>query len=413
MPLAPAPTSTPSPCNFSDVDHTDVSSNPNRPHYFSQAIYTLCPSVVVGDTGNLFDPYRAVSRGEYSQITAKLWNYIIPGSPPSGCDFSDISTSVFKGAIWAVCQHHIVSGYDATTCANRGLGFPCFGPTDTIRHDQMVKLITLAAGVLSNPSSTAPHYSDAPSSGFWGYIYVESLYNAGIIGNAGYQYVPTASLLRGDAVFYNFNSKNYYSHLPYYYGHGWARIYPNTEITGISARKTVPHGNDNDTSTTFGHWAAGPIAVGDESTQTYIESGPGSNLSNSQAYRSYESDSAGGYTLGSVNLVSEMAYTYHSSVDTAFSTSWSAYACDPVCSKLADVNIGIYHGDRVNSSAETSIKPESLGQTDTDTNVYTTTNSTTVGWCYNWIFNDDGATYGGTCNYPAYAWYQKWTHPYP
>jgi len=37
----------------------------------------------------------------------------------------------------------------------------------------------------------------------------------------------------------------------------------------------------------------------------------------------------------------------------------------------------------------------------------------TMPWRYNWIFNDDGATYGGTCNYPAYAWYQKWTHPYP
>lgn len=367
-----APTSTPSPCNFPDVNHTDVSTAPESPHYFSQALYTLCPGVVQGDTDGLFHPYRNVTRGEFSKVTANLWSYTIPTSPPSGCDFTDISTSVFKGYIWAVCQHGIVTGYDAATCAARGLGNPCFGPNDNINRAQMAKFISLAMGSLQTPSGTAPHYNDI-ASGYWAYPFIESLYTAGVMGNMGSYYTPGALALRGETVYYSFNANTVSSsgHSPYYVGHAWARTYPNSSITGVSARKTVPHGNGSDSDPNSSHWAAGPIAVG--YGNTFIESGPGSNLNDTKRYRSYINDSrSGDYLVCTVDLNSEFPYLYYSTADN-YTTSWSAYACDPVCIRLGGGDLGVYSMDRVNSSAETSIKPENLGQTDTDTNVYTDT----------------------------------------
>jgi hypothetical protein len=105
-----------------------------------------------------------------------------PAPPPCpSAQFKDVCPgSTFYTYITNLANAGVISGYNTAPPCPNSLWIPCFRPNNTATRGQVSKIITLGANLTINTSG-GPHFTDVPTTNTF-YQYVETMYNAGIIG---------------------------------------------------------------------------------------------------------------------------------------------------------------------------------------------------------------------------------------
>lgn len=186
----PAPPSPTPPCA---VPFVDIQGN----IFYQSIVHLYCSHVVSGTDSTHFSPAGTSTRGQFAKVIV-LGFGIANYTPSGGQDFSDVAPSYFAYAYIEAGYHAgVLSGFDATTCANSGAIYPCYIPNRAITRGQITKLVVNAAGyALYTPTGGAQTFSDVPPSNIF-YASIETAHHKGVInGYTDGTFLPNANVRR-------------------------------------------------------------------------------------------------------------------------------------------------------------------------------------------------------------------------
>ncbi|HMA37989.1 MAG TPA: S-layer homology domain-containing protein [Chloroflexia bacterium] len=172
-----APTRTPCPLQFTDVQPSD--------YFYAPVQYLACRGVISGYADGSYRPYASVTRGQLAKNVTLAFG--LPLQTPPTPTFADVPPSApFYPYIETLVAAHVVSGYAD------GL----FRPGNPVTRGQLAKIVVAAGGgsLISPPS---PHFTDLPPSSVF-YAFVETAVCRGLLsGYADGTVRPGAGATRG------------------------------------------------------------------------------------------------------------------------------------------------------------------------------------------------------------------------
>lgn len=161
------------------------------------------------------DPKPYYSYTNTSAPTPTATPTLAPPPCPSA-QFKDVCPgTTFYTNVVNLADAGIISGYNSAPPCPNSLWIPCFLPNNSATRGQVSKIIVLGADLPINTAG-GPHFTDVPTTSAF-YQYIETMYNAGIIG--GYTtscpsgppcFRPTNNVTRGQlskmaSIAFNFN----------------------------------------------------------------------------------------------------------------------------------------------------------------------------------------------------------------